>query len=241
MRNNPFLKSKESNNRFSSLQDDNKSYFKESSNKYNIKNNEYESAQNTFKQSSKHEITREPDSIFNRRHDNFHKFTKYKPKESLPLPKGPDITDINLFPELTPIKENITTSKNELSPRFKYILKNLVQEEKPKEKHIPTDFTKISLVNRKTVIEYEQPITTMIKQQKLEKQQEDDTNYIMFKAIESMKKNWERYEQEYDEIHGDGSYIERFILPPIYKHTYDTDTDIETETEDKEEEHEDFY
>jgi len=241
MSNNPFLKSKESNNRFSSLQDDDKSSFKESSNKscklVNRKNIEYEASQNSFKQSSKPQRNRDQDSDsrFNRRDD---KFTKPKPREPSPPPVvGPDATDINLFPELIPIKENSTTSKNEVSTKFKDILKNVIEEEKPKENPIPPGWVRLSLVNRQTVIEYGPPTPWMIKQQQkeeLQKQLEDDPNYIMFQAIEAMKKNWERHEREYDEINGEGAYAERFRLPPVYGPEYDTETETEDDTEDDE-------
>lgn len=247
MSNNPFLKSKEtnkqkeSNNRFWSLQDDDKSSFKESSNKscklVNRKNIEYEASQNSFKQSSKPPRNRdqESDSRFNRRDD---RFTKHKPREPSP-PKGPDSSDINLFPELIPIKENSTTSKVEASTKFKDILKNVVEEEKPKENPIPPGWVRLSLVNRQTLIEYGPPTPWMIKQQQkeaLQKQLVDDPNYIMFQAIELMKKNWERYEHEYDEINGEGAYAERFRLPPVYGPEYDTDTEDDTEEDEAEDE-----
>lgn len=234
MSNNPFLKSKESNNRFSSLQDEDKSSFKESSNKSNRKNIEYEASQNSFKQSSKPEINRESDSRFNRRHDNF---TKSKPREPSPPPLGPDATDLNLFPELTPNKENNTTSKNEVSTKFKDILKINNEEKKPKENLIPPGWVRLSLVNRKTLIEYGAPTPWMIKQQhveELQNQLEEDPNYIMFQAIEAMKKNWQRYEQEYDDIHGEGAYAERFRLPPVYGPEYDTESEVDTEEEEDE-------
>jgi hypothetical protein len=242
MSQNPFLKSnkqKESNNRFSSLQHDDKSSFKESSNKSNRKNIEYEASQNSFKQSSKPQQNRDQDSDsrFNRRDD---RFTKPKPREPSP-PKRPDANDINLFPELIPIKEYSTTSKVEAITKFKDILKNVIKEEKPKENPIPPGLVRLSLINRQIVIEHGPPTPWMIKQQQkeeLQKQLEDDPNYIMFQAIEAMKKNWERYEKDYDELHEEGAYAERFRLSPVYGPEYDTES--EDDIEEKEEEEDEF-
>ena len=228
MSNNPFLKSKESNksnNIFSSLQDNDKSSFKESSNKSNNKNMEYE---NSFTQSQKPQ--RREISSYNNRN---------KHREPSP-PKGPDSSNLNLFPELTSIKENSTstststTANVEVSTKFKDILSNVIQDNKPELNTILPGWTRLSLVNRKTVIEYGPSTRLMIKQQQKEELQEqldDEQNHIMFNAVESMKKNWERCEREYDEIHGEGVYTRKFRLSPVYGPEYETETDTEDETE----------
>ena len=252
MSNNPFLKSNESNkhnefnNRFLSLQDDDKSSFKEYSNKSNRKNIEYEPSQNSFKQSFKPQQNKDRDSNsrFNRRDDNFMK-TKSKPRESSQPPKGPDTNDKDLFPELTPIKHNSNTSKVEATTKFKNILKNVIEEEKSKENPIPPEWVRLSLINKQTVIEHGLPTPWIIKQQQkeeLQKQLEDEPNYIMFQAIEAMKNNWERYEKDYNELYGEGVYAERFILPPVYGYgpEYDTESKDDTEEEKEEEEEEEY-
>jgi len=228
MSNNHLLKSKESNkhnehnNRFSSLQDDDKSSFKWHSNKSNCKNIKYEASQNSFKQQYfKPQKNRDQDSIFNIRNDKFNKFTNYKPREPSPLP-GPDTTDINLFPNLFPnltqMKENITTYKVEAGTKFKDILNSVVEKDKPKENPIPSGWVKLSSVDGKTVIEH-CPTTQLT----LKTQLDDDLNYLMFQAIEKMKQNSKRYELEYDEINGEGAYAERFSIPPVYETEYDTE------------------
>jgi hypothetical protein len=78
----------------------------------------------------------------------------------------------------------------------------------------------------------------MIKQEKLEeleKQQEDDPNYIMFKVVEAMKKSWDLYEREYDAINGEGAYAEKFRLPPVYGPEYDTETEEDESEYDEDE------
>jgi hypothetical protein len=66
---------------------------------------------------------------------------------------------------------------------------------------------------------------------KLKKQEEleNDLNYCMNKAIETMKERWDKYEQEYDEINGEGAYDEKFRSSPVYGPEYDTETDDEDE------------
>jgi hypothetical protein len=235
MSNNPFLKSKESNksnNRFNFLDDDDsKSSFKET-NKSKRKNIEYESSQNSFTQPSRPtDRDRDRDSYRNNNRRN----NDYKPRPREPSPPpvivNLDASNSNLFPELAPIKENTTIVK--ASTNFKDILTNIIEDEKPKDNPIPPGWARLSLnKNRQTVIEYGPKTAWMIKQEQkeqFEKEQEDDPNYIMFHAIESMKKNWERYEREYDELHGEGAYAERFRLPPVYGPEYDTESEEEGE------------
>lgn len=241
MSNNPFLKSKESNNRFNFLDDDDsKSSFKES-NKSKIKNFEYKASQNSFTQPSKHERThrfrvrdREGDHRNNRRNNDFRsKQKEFSPSQEI-VTQNIDTNNTELFPELTPIKNNNVVNTVETSVNFKDIFNNVVSTvETEKKNPIPPGWLQLSLnKNRQTVIECGPKTAWMIKQEqkeKLEKEQEDDPNYIMFHAIEAMKKNWERYEREYDEYHGDGAYAERFRLSPVYGPEYDTESDEEEE------------
>ena len=129
MSNNPFLKSKESNNRFNFLDDEdtNKS-FKESSNKSNRKNIDYDSSQNSFTQSSRprdRDRDRDRDSYRNnnRRNNDYNP----RPREPSPPPVvvNLDAADSNLFPELAPIKENTTSVK--ASTNFKDVLTHVIE------------------------------------------------------------------------------------------------------------------
>jgi len=231
MTNNPFLKSKESNkpenSRFCFLDDEdsnNKPAFKEPSNR---KHTQYEVSQNSFTQSFKPNIDRDQSYRFNnRRQDNFRGF---KHREPSPPPHIPiEINNIDMFPELCTKKEN--TVGNEVSTNFKDILTNIIEDIKSTVNTVPPGWTRMSLLNGKTIVEHGPPTPWMIKQQQKEqlaKQQHEDPTYIMIKVIEAMKKNWDRYEREYDELHGEGTYSERFILPPVYGPEYDTETEID--------------
>ena len=74
------------------------------------------------------------------------------------------------------------------------------------------------------------------KEENIIKQREDDINYNMIKAVETMKSNWDNYEKQYDSIHGEGAFDDRFKLTPIYGPEYDTDYSIDEEDEEEDEE-----
>jgi len=246
MSNNPFLKSKElslSNNRLNFLDDDDsKSSFKESK-KSKIKNVKYEASQNSFTQPTKTERTHRDKKGYQtnyRRNNDF----RTKQRELSPLPKNVtpniDTNNTELFPVLTPLKNNNLVNIVEPLTTFKSILKNIIKVETPKKNTIPLGWVQLSLnQNRQTVIEYGPKTTWMIKQEQQEQlkqlEQEDEPNYIMFYAIESIKKNWKQYESKYDEYHGEGAYTERFRLSPVYGPEYDTETDTEEEEEEEKE------
>jgi hypothetical protein len=48
-----------------------------------------------------------------------------------------------------------------------------------------------------------------------------------------MKKSWDTYEKQYDELNGEGSYSELHRLPLVYGDEYDseTDTDIDNDND----------
>jgi hypothetical protein len=221
MSNNPFLKPKESNNRFNFLDEDiTKSSFKESSSKSNRKHINYNSSQNSFIKPERNYRDRD-------RRNNEFKFTPREPYFlHVKITPNIDATDTNLFPELTPIKENTVIKA---STNFKDILTNVIEDEKSKLNTIPAGWAKLTSVNGKTVIEYRQKSDWIIKQEKSEeiKTQLEEPNYIMFQAIEQMKNNLDLYERNYDSIHGEGAYAERFSLPPVYGPEYDSESEEE--------------
>lgn len=244
MSNNPFFKSKESkksNNRFQCLYDDDnndkKSSFKDSSSK-SKKNIEYDSTSNFFTQPPKLDMresfrnnNNNNNNDVNRRNNNF----KYKPREPSPLPQPNISNNDELFPELISIKSSTQISSKEASTKFKDILSNVIEDDTPKTNQIPPGWVQITMVNRQTVFNYGPQTQFMIRQTKKEeinREQENEPNYIMNTVIAALKKNLERYEQEYDEIHCEGAYNERFRLPPVYGPEYDTESEEEYSEDD---------
>ena len=69
------------------------------------------------------------------------------------------------------------------------------------------EFSKFFIKNsNKYVYEYGET-TNFIKK-------EEDINYIMNNLIETMKQKWDKYENDYDNIYGEGVYANKFRLPP---------------------------
>lgn len=151
-----------------------------------------------------------------------------------------DANDLALFPELSNSSTTtITSNNNKVSTKFKDIMSKIKIDEKSDVIDIEPGWLKLSSVNGKTVIEYGPPTECMKLQQKVEninKQREDDVNYNMIKAVETMKSNWENYEICYDSIHGEGAFDDRFKLTPIYGPEYDTDSSMEEEDDEDDEE-----
>lgn len=219
MNNNPFLKPKESskllNNRFASLQDDDTSSFKETSNK----KNKYNSSQNSFSKFS---------NFYKQNKQNKH---NTQTKNDTPLT---DLTsnNLNIFPELVKINKNtnsiLETTNNTIS--FKNILNNVDESvEKETKNTVPKGWAKISFNNRKKIITYG-PSTSSFQHHKKEElitnqqsDEEQDLNHIMFNAIEDMKKSWDKYKQEYDDLHGEGAYVEKFSSSPVYNSDYNSE------------------
>ena len=256
MSNNPFLKTKESskvvNNRFHSLQDDdNTSLYKYSSN--NKKNITYDSSSNSFTQPSRPDRDRDRDRDMdkpsdrdrniNRDRDNNYRnnnnFIRSKPRYPSPPPPIVDIqiNNTELFPDLIS-KNNNTTNSVKTSTNFKQILTNVVEVQKPKKNPIPPGWVSITMSNNNIVYENEQLTPFLIKHQKQEQiqiEKENDINYSMNIAINSMRKIWDRYENEYNEIHGEGAYEEKFRLSPVYASDYYSESDEETFEEENDE------
>lgn len=185
-----------SNNRFNFIDEDHTNTFKKRDNTYKPK------------------VT--PDS------NNFKKTIKPDNKFIHKPPIEIDINNKLLFPDFSvnnPICEcdkiNYTCVNDEP------IVETTCQQ---KQEPIPTGWTKISN-NNNTFLFEEGPFTERMIQRNLNMELMNDPNYIMYHAIETMKKQWNSYEITYDLINGEGSYNERFRLPPVYN----SDTDEENE------------
>ena len=118
-----------------------------------------------------------------------------------------ELHNTNLFPDLVPIK-TITQTNMECN-KFKNILTNIqINPESPKIHVIPRGCVEIKRIGQKYVYEYG---TTSF----IQKKEEEELNYIMNNAIELMKKKWEKYENNYDDLYGEGFYANNFRLPPL--------------------------
>lgn len=117
-----------------------------------------------------------------------------------------ELNNTNVFPDLVVIKKNTQTN---IDSKFKNILINITKNnELPKKHIIPYGCLEITCVLNKYVYEYGET-TNFIKKE------EEDLNYIMNNVIETMKQNWDKYENDYDNIYGEGVYASKFRLPPL--------------------------
>jgi hypothetical protein len=216
MSNNPFLKTNESS-RFSSLVDSSDTSTKKSDFRDSAKNKNYDPSSNSFKQS------------YRRNRDSNYPF--HKPKESKP------IITLESFPDLIPTTTSTVLPNPEHSIKFKEILINITINDNdnntPDKNKITPGWVEIKKVGKEIVYEYGKQTFSNIKQQYQEEQQdqkeqqdqedlENDINFQMNEAIERMKECWDRYEREYDDLHGEGAYAEKFRLPLVYGIDYDT-------------------
>jgi len=238
MSNNRFLNPKE-NNRFNFLNDEDDTNKSSSypSNKSNRKNFEYESSKNSFTQPSNRDrgynrdrdLNRDRgnrdreyrDTGYNREYNRTNNKFKTDTKEQLKL----DFNNTELFPELVGKKESDINSdkvndKVNMSG-FKDILNNTIEDTTEKPNKIPSGWIQISMVDRKVVIENGEPTLSMINTE----EQEDNINYNMNIIVDAIKRNYEENERVYDSINGEGSYSERFKLPPVYGSEYDTESE----------------
>jgi len=259
MSNNRFLKPKD-NNRFNFLADednDNKSssYKLNKSNKTNF---QYEPTKNSFTQNFNRDVrndirndrrndireNRRDDIRENRRNDirndrRNNRFN-YNLQEQIIKPEiKVDVNNTEIFPELVVNKREQEQDKNKdskvvLSTNFKDILNNTEETTENINKNLP-GWIKLSMINKKVVIENGPPSPYMVKlknQEELQSLQENDFHYNTCKVIEILEKKYEENKEIYDSINGEGAYYERFRLSPVYGSEYDTESDYYSENND---------
>lgn len=228
MSSNRFLSPK-GNNRFNFLKDDDyniKSSLKNKSNKNHL---EYEPSQNSFTRPSQdrnnrntnRDTNRDTNRNTNRDNRDYNRINNFKTERQEQLPKTQvDFNDTTLFPEL--VKKNNTNKENvESSINFKDVLNITIEDTTEKKDEIPPGWLQMSMVDRKVVLKNGPPI----KDKREKEEPENDINYDVSKVIEILRRNYEEYEKNYDSINGEGSYIERFRLSPVYGSEYDTEID----------------
>jgi hypothetical protein len=132
-----------------------------------------------------------------------------------------DVNNLDMFPEL---KTNIPqTNINTANLSFKNVLNTKAAETNDEEPDIILPGW-IKLTRNKNIK----------KKDKVDKIEEieDNLNEVMDQTIFKMQCKWYQYEYIYDQIHGEGAYFDKFVLPPIYGEEYETDTETEEENSD---------
>jgi hypothetical protein len=172
--------------------------------------NKFNSQHLSFKDPHKKHFKYDPNN------NSFNKSNSHKKSENSIKETPIELHNTHLFPDLVPIKTN--TQTNIESNKFKNILTNItISPESPKTHIIPCGCVEIKRIGQK--YDYQYGKTSFI-QKKTE--QEEDINYIMNNTIEIMKNKWDKYENNYDNIHGEGFYANKFRLPNVYNQDYET-------------------
>jgi len=227
---NPFLNS---NNRFKILDDDddntNTSFKYKGQKKY--KPAPYEPAKNTFTTSKPFINNYQYNRPFRPRFTN-----QSEVKEPI-IKKTFDISKME-FPDIQGnIVVNTEKKINSLeptNPKFKdaiMTVRPLENENIVKKNPIKPGWVEISRVNRKTIFEEGPPSDYSIKLEELQIL-ENDPHYIMNKAVNLMMICWNRHIHEYNNIHGEGEYEAKYILPPVYGQEYDSEEENEFSEEE---------
>jgi hypothetical protein len=71
--------------------------------------------------------------------------------------------------------------------------------------------------------------TEYLKKMREKEEWENTPHFIMNKAVMLMSKKWDNYKLEYNSIHGEGAYEERFVLDPVYGPEYDIESDSDAD------------
>jgi len=120
------------------------------------------------------------------------------------------ITD-DMFPELC--KSDFGSTKDNNKSNFMDIVTKSTVNESIPEDNLEPGWLKIFKKEDNISFEYG-PLTDYqikINELKIRKtEKESDLNYLMNNAVKIMEENWMQYEKEYDDIHGDGAYNQRF-------------------------------
>ena len=194
--NNPFT-----NNRFKSLDSESKPVLQKEK-----KNNVYDIDKNSFIKPYRRDNDRR-DNDRNRR-NNFTSINKEKEVSK----QAEFILEDEMFPDLV---STIDKAETKTSTKFMDMLNTAsIEEEFTGLKPGWIEICKNKETKGLTPYEIRMNQISLI---------EDNPNYIMNKAIEFVLNNREKHIQLYEDINGEGTFYERFVMSPIYGPEYDTD------------------
>ena len=207
---NPFLKS---NNRFQFLDPD---HVDNKMKKEKQVVQKYDSTDNSFTKSS------------NRRDDRRDDRNQFKSNYSNQLTKNRVSVDFsNEFV--------LELDSPSLKPKFNFkdAINNQIKPEIFDEtKNVKPGWVKISYAKNNKIIHTYGPLSKNQLKLKKEEELENNLNHCINREITIMKYRWDKYEDDYDKLNGEGAYIEKYRLIPIYGDEYDDDVDSDTQCED---------
>jgi hypothetical protein len=136
----------------------------------------------------------------------------------------------NMEEHLFPILGNNLSTKPQLAANetFKDAVKTVKHSAFDEQNSIKPGWVEVTGVKGKTCYNYRYGEKTEYQTKMEERAEVESTpNYIMNAAINKIMKQRERHINEYNSIHGEGEYEDKFIMSPCYGSEYDTDEDAE--------------
>jgi hypothetical protein len=103
---------------------------------------------------------------------------------------------------------------------------------------VPPGHIEISNINNKICFKQGPLTPSQIKVNNLNHYNEflsGEPNYIMYNAINYMKKNWESYRKDYDSVYGEGAYEEKFVYKNENEYEFDEDNHTESDIDSEDE------
>ena len=201
MSNNPFLKQKNTNNRFNNLISDTQSV----------------SSNNTFLQKKQ------------KNNDFVKPDTKVSKKQTHMDVVKPDTKVVNkkqtvfVLEEEFPLLCETHTTFIENTLKFTDAVNTVIAEEIVEEAKVLPKWVSYSRQNGTTIVNTGSYIIEKLRLEKEQQILENSPNVLMKNVIDKLQKKWEQFKVEYDLIHGDGSYDNLYILPPVYGPEYELD------------------
>ena len=199
MSNNPFLKQKNTNNRFNNLISDTQSV----------------SSNNTFLQ--KKQKNNDVDTKVSKKQT--HMDVPVKPDTKVSNKKQPVFVLEDEFPLLC----ESHTALIENSLKFTDAVNTVIPEAIVEEAKVLPKWVSYSRQNGTTIVYTGSYILDKLKLEKEQQILENSPNVLMKNVIDKLQKKWEKFKVEYDLIHGDGSYDNLYISSPVYGQEYDLD------------------
>jgi hypothetical protein len=194
MSNNPFLKQKNTNNRFNNL----------------ITEKPVVSSKNTFLSKKQEELI--PNVIKNSNTTVSNSSVSNKKKTVFVLEEE--------FPLLCETHASHMTNEN----TFKFTdAVNTVIEEIVAEEVVRPKWVSYARQNGTTIVHQGTHVLEKLKRYNEQQLLENSPNTLMKNVVDKLEKKWEKFRVDYDLIHGEGTYNQTYILPPVYGQEYELD------------------
>jgi hypothetical protein len=173
------------------------------------------------------------------RQTNNYNEQRYRPRRHNQEPPKPKvIPQFTMAEEMFPtLGTNQSLNETACKQNYKDVISTCLEKEKEEEKNkVSSGWVEITQI--KGVCHYRYGSETRYQMRSRVRDEFESTpHYIMNKAVTDIMKKRDNYITDYDSIHGEGAYEERFVLPPVYGPEYDTE---EEEFTDDSEEDEDW-